>query len=66
MIQTVTEFCGSDMDGVHAEVEYKAFWKNNRGLRIGAPRVRIRVVKGEWVTIDPELLNYSYELYGVE
>lgn len=66
MIQTVTELEAKDFGGTHAEVEYKAFYKTPTGLRIGTPRIRIRVTKGEWVTIDPELLTYTEELYGVE
>ena len=55
---------GVEDDSIYAEVEYQAYTVNNRGLKIGAPQVRIRVTKGEWVTIDRELLNYRPELYG--
>ncbi len=51
-------------DEIYADVEYQAYIVNNRGLKIGGPQVRIRVVKGEWVTIDRELLNYRPEWYG--
>ena len=64
MIQTVTEVT-PDME-TYAEVEYKAVYHTPQGMRISQPRIRIRVTKGEWVTIDPELLTYTEKLYGKE
>lgn len=63
MKQTMVEIRDGE---IHAEVEYRAFWKNPKGQRIAGPEVRIKVLKGEWVTIDKDLLTYEPEWYGEE
>ena len=64
VIEVLPAVPGDWDDSIYAEVEYQAYIVNNRSLKIGAPQVRIKVVKGEWVTIDRDLLTYRPELYG--
>lgn len=52
--ETVTEITGGKQRAV---VVYRVFDDNLDGLRVAQPYVRIKVVSGEWVTIDLNLLN---------
>jgi len=59
--QIETHLCNGETIGT---VQYSAFIRERRGLRISKPEIRVSINGSDFLTVNPKMLEYNPTVHG--